>query len=64
MESTYLTNLVKPVRGKRVSSMITPESTINFEGTYESGSYSKQQRIDEEEDETKVAEDGVCKMEE
>lgn len=64
VESTYLTNLVKPVRGKRVSSMITPESTINFEGTYESGSYSKQQRIDEEEDETKVAEDGVCKMEE
>ena len=52
VESTYLTNLVKPIRGKRDASMITPESTINFEGAYDptnnQASTNKTQRIDEE----------------
>ena len=47
-----MTNLVKPIRGKRDASMITPETTINFEGAYDptnnQGNSSKSQRIEEE----------------
>ena len=45
--SMYMTSLVKPLRGKRdASSLITPESTINFEAVYESN--NKLQKVDEE----------------